>query len=113
MSTLAQRFKAARKQSNISVAMLAKSVGLSPQSIYMLESGRMKSTVKIASLAKALGVSPSWLETGKDEAVFPGISLSDCEADLLISFRQLNVQDQESILRITRSLSKSTLTKSL
>lgn len=63
--TIGDRIKEQREHLEISVAALAKSVGMAASTLYDLERGDSQSTTKLHLIAEELGVQGRWLETGK------------------------------------------------
>ncbi|MEZ1955341.1 MULTISPECIES: XRE family transcriptional regulator [Pseudomonas] len=62
-----QRLKAARKQSGLTQAGLARLVGIDQTSISNLERGKSQGSSHTVAIAKACGVNPLWLETGEGD----------------------------------------------
>lgn len=64
MSDLGDRIRAARKAKNWSQRELAQRVGVTPQSIQVIESGGVRSPQNLAQIAQVLGVNPYFLLDG-------------------------------------------------
>jgi len=67
VKTLAERFKFARENADMSQDDLAAKIGVTQQSIAKIESGITLQPRKIKELAQCLGVSQQWLQLGIEE----------------------------------------------
>lgn len=70
MDTAGDRIRSRRQELQMSVAALARAVGMAPSTLYDLERGDMRTSTKLHRIAGALGVLPDWLETGRGPRVF-------------------------------------------
>ena len=61
---LSDRISAARRHAGITQERLAKTIGVTQQSIHKLETGESLSSRKLTEIALACGVSPVWLAKG-------------------------------------------------
>lgn len=67
MSNFANRFKQARINAGVSIASIAKEMGISVQSVYGWAEGSIPKAERIERLAELLGVSLQWLAFGEGE----------------------------------------------
>jgi transcriptional regulator with XRE-family HTH domain len=65
MDTAGNRIRLRRQELQMSVAALARAVGMAPSTLYDLERGDMRTTTKLHRIAAALGLSIEWLESGR------------------------------------------------
>lgn len=64
MKTLAQRLRYCRERMGVSQSALARTVGIKPQAVQLIEAGRVEKPRHLLALATALGVNPTWLLEG-------------------------------------------------
>ena len=65
--SFAKRFEEARERAGLSVASLAKHLGVSAQSVYLWQQGSVPKAARLRELADLLGVSLQWLMYGSEE----------------------------------------------
>lgn len=65
--SFAERFEEARKRAGLSIATIAKRLGVSVQSVYLWQQGSIPKPARLRELADLLGVSLQWLMYGNEE----------------------------------------------
>jgi transcriptional regulator with XRE-family HTH domain len=100
--TVYQRLRLAREQAGLSQGQIAKIIGYHRPTISEIEAGRRKvSSDELALFAKHYGVSISWILNESESEEDPAVELAARELS------SLNQEDLEKILRLLRSLKKS------
>lgn len=85
--SFAKRFEEARERAGLSVASLAKHLGVSAQSVYLWQQGSVPKAARLRELADLLGVSLQWLMYGNEEPH----SLTDLQSGVVV-VPQLNIE---------------------
>lgn len=85
--SFAKRFEEARERAGLSVASLAKHLGVSAQSVYLWQQGSVPKAARLRELADLLGVSLQWLMYGNEEPHF----LTDPKSGVVV-VPQLNIE---------------------
>jgi len=92
MDNIGKRIQSARKSAKITQVQLAKMVGMTQQSLSLLERGESNSTRKVVDIAEVLGVSAHWLVNGTDG---PDIKVTDPQdRDLYVGKLKLEISDK-------------------
>lgn len=65
--SFAKRFEEARERADLSIATIAKRLGVSVQSVYLWQQGSIPKANRLRELADLLGVSLQWLVYGNEE----------------------------------------------
>lgn len=65
--SFAKRFEEARERADLSIASIAKRLGVSVQSVYLWQQGSIPKANRLRELADLLGVSLQWLVYGNEE----------------------------------------------
>lgn len=104
--TVYQRLRLAREQAGLSQGQVARMIDYHRPTISEIEAGRRKVTSdELALFAKHYGVSVSWLLNESESEDDPAVELAARELS------SLNKEDLDKILRLLRSLKKSSPTK--
>ncbi len=104
-----ERVKTIRQSRHLTQDQLAKAAGVSRSLVAQWETGRSGFAAKAAQLAKVLEVPVRMLQPSVlSEDVNDGSahSLSDLEAFLLQSFREMQSEDQACVLHLVRRLAR-------
>ena len=107
IKSLGERLKYIRKEKELSQSDLAKLAGTTQQAIQQAEAGKARNPRYLSRLAQEIGVPFSWLslnvvsdEDGK------GAYLSAQESEFLNSFKAMDDENQEIILKLMKSRTK-------
>lgn len=85
--SFAKRFEEARERADLSIASIAKRLGVSVQSVYLWQQGSIPKANRLRELADLLGVSLQWLVYGNEEPH----SMLDHQTGVVV-IPQLNIQ---------------------
>ena len=109
-TSLGDRLRTARRRSGLSVRALGRRLGVSGSAVAQWEArqGSQPAASRLAQIAEVLGVSVDWLLRGTtNEASDPWSTVvstefahSDCEAQLLRTFRLAAPTTRESVLEM-------------
>ena len=109
--TVGQRIKARRKDIGISADILADQIGVSRSTVFRYENGDIEKLplTSLEPIAKALHTSVQYLmgwteDPGQVPLIFNPLDLSSSEADLLVTFRNLNNEGQSLVIANARML---------
>lgn len=105
-NTIYQRLRLAREQAGLSQGQIAKLIDYHRPTISEIEAGRRKvSSEELSVFAKHYGVSTAWLLNEAESEDSPAVELAARELS------SLNKGDLDKILRLLRSLKKSSPSK--
>jgi transcriptional regulator with XRE-family HTH domain len=101
-NTIHERLRLAREQAGLSQGQIARLMDYHRPTISEIEAGRRKVTSdELTRFAKHYGVSASWLLNEEESETNPAVELAARELS------NLNKDDLDKILRLLRSLKKS------
>lgn len=115
MKTLAQRLRYSRERAGLSQSALARTVGIKPQAVQLIEAGRVEKPRHLLALATALAVNPNWLLDGDGPmmAVAVGetparyrVNLSAEATDLARLWMGLSSSERATVLTAVRALAR-------
>lgn len=104
-SMLKERLKEAIEAKKMSQSALARAAHCHPSAINKILSGEIKSLsgVLLLNVAESLGISSRWLETGEGQK-HPRLTITQAEHEVMITYRLLDKNNQESWLDIGKTL---------
>lgn len=99
-----ERLRAARKKADLSQDQVAEILGINQSSVAQWETGRSKPTPdRLPVLAKLYGVPEDWLAAPEGSEA-PVLVQNKAERELLLLFRRLAADKQQTVLVMIRAL---------